>query len=275
MSEFYLDWSGDLCPFHPVVQLCNLARISSCTTTNNNDKWLEAWSFFSIVYICDDSHAEIQRLSALVECCCNVFQCGFFFLVLFRCNNDIFVIEPNLWGCPRNLIEKAPNKIDLNTRFHMHNGGEIFKLANWNCYKQWNIASVYLIKYFYHNWTISFWGNMSQHRSLLLLGLMRFFVCVKCSGHAHLLVSVFVYFHLFICTQLFVNAFCFKPICIFPLDCICLCVFIAAAFIVHLVRFETTEEKKNEQQQRDSANCAQSYTRATNKFGLVHICYFR
>lgn len=128
----------------------------------------------------------------------------FFFLVLFRCNNDIFVIEPNLWGCPRNLIEKAPNKIDLNTRFHMHNGGEIFKLANWNCYKQWNIASVYLIKYFYHNWTISFRGNMSQHRSLLLLGLMRFF-CVCEMFRTRSLIGFriclfsFIYMHSIIC----------------------------------------------------------------------------
>lgn len=241
-------------------------------TTMTNDSKLEAFFLSCIFVMIPMRKFNVYQHSLNVVV---TFSNVVFFLVLFRCNNDIFVIEPNLWGCPRNLIEKAPNKIDLNTRFHMHNGGEIFKLANWNCYKQWNIASVYLIKYFYHNWTISFWGNMSQHRSLLLLGLMRFFVCVKCSGHAHLLVSVFVYFHLFICTQLFANAFCFKPICIFPLDCICLCVFIAAAFIVHLVRFETTEEKKNEQQQRDSANCAQSYTRATNKFGLVHICYFR
>lgn len=127
--------------------------------------------------------------------------CVCFFSALFRCNNDIFVIEPNLWSCPRNLIEKAPNKIDLKMRFHMHNGGEISKLANWNCYKQWNIASVYLIKYFYHNWTISFRGNMSQHRSILLLGLMRFFsacVCVCAWNVQDTLTYWFPYLFIFI-----------------------------------------------------------------------------
>lgn len=81
MFNFYLDWSIDLCPFHSFT----IYAVQLNQTTND---------LFGFAV---DS---FQRLSAFG-------RIGYFFSC-FACvsiSHDIFVIEANLWGFPRNLIE--------------------------------------------------------------------------------------------------------------------------------------------------------------------------
>lgn len=109
---------------------------------------------------------------------------------------------------------------------------------------------------------------------LLFLAVLCLIVCCVQIFRTRSLIGfryLFIPIYLFICTQLFANAFCFKPICIFPLDCACLCVFIAVAS--HFVLISSHQQTR--ETRAIGILTMQKCMHATNKFGIVHICYFR
>lgn len=130
---------------------------------------------------------------------------------------------------------RAPNIINSPKTFESWNSNCKLKM----CYKQWNIVSVYLIKYFTTMELLVFRKCFSIYVCM--------YVCMcgtrDCffSRSLHLLVLVFVYLHLFIYSLNYLsNAFCFKPICIFPVNCICL--YMCPAFNLKMWNFIRTNK---------------------------------
>lgn len=128
------------------------------------------------------------------------------FFSCFACvsiSHDIFVIEANLWGFPRNLIENEKNTHYMREPTII-NSPKTFESWNSNCklkmcYKQWNIVSVYLIKYF------------TTMELLVFRKCFIVYVCMyACVWHAWLLffpvAFTFWFRYLFICIYLYIHS---------------------------------------------------------------------